>query len=58
VQSNQVPRAMDMARPLRAAIAPFGAADAQDDLVASTRVTDYARHRMANSARSRAEAVS
>ena len=41
-----------------AAIAPIGPADAQDDLIASTRVTDYARRRMANSARSRAEAVS
>jgi hypothetical protein len=41
-----------------AAIAPIGAADAQDGLVASTRITDYARRRMANSARSRAEAVS
>ncbi len=41
-----------------AAIAPIGPADAQDDLVSSTRVTDYARRRMANSARSRAEAVS
>ena len=41
-----------------AAMAPIGAADAQDDLVASTRITDYARRRMANSARSRAEAVS
>jgi hypothetical protein len=41
-----------------AAIAPVTAGDAQDDLIASTRVTDYARRRMANSARSRAEAVS
>jgi hypothetical protein len=41
-----------------AAIAPIGAGDAQENLVTSTRVTDYARRRMANSARSRAEAVS
>jgi hypothetical protein len=41
-----------------AAIAPIGAGDTQQDLVASTRVTDYARRRMANSARARAEAVS
>jgi hypothetical protein len=33
-------------------------AGGQDDLVVSTRVTDYARRRMANSGRSRAEAVS
>jgi hypothetical protein len=30
----------------------------EDDLVTSTRVTDYARRRMTNSVRSRAEAVS
>jgi uncharacterized radical SAM superfamily protein len=40
-----------------AAIAPVGSGEAPDGIVASTRVTDYARRRMANNARSRAEPV-
>jgi len=41
-----------------AAITPVSAGDAEDDLIASTRVTDYARRRMANGAKARASARS
>ena len=41
-----------------AAIAPAAGDGGEDDLVASTRVTDYARRRMANGARARASAAS
>jgi Radical SAM superfamily len=40
-----------------AAIAPIGGDGAEDDLIASTRVTDYARRRIANGARARAGAA-
>jgi hypothetical protein len=40
-----------------AAIAPIGANAGEDHLVASTRITDYARRRIANGVRARAGAA-
>jgi hypothetical protein len=40
-----------------AAFTPIGADAGEDDLVASTRVTDYARRCIANGARARASAA-